>query len=62
MAATWSFDHSAIYRGLQLRLAIAKDLSLTVGFIRMDREIILMQLGYQFNSCNLIHIQELQIR
>jgi hypothetical protein len=31
MAATWSFDHSAIYRSLQLCLAIANDLSLVVG-------------------------------
>jgi hypothetical protein len=31
MAATWSFDHSAIYRSLHLRLAIANDLSLAEG-------------------------------
>jgi hypothetical protein len=31
MAATWSFDHSAVYRNLQLHLAIAKDLSLAIG-------------------------------
>jgi hypothetical protein len=31
MAATWSFDHSAIYRSLHLRLAIANDLSLEEG-------------------------------
>jgi hypothetical protein len=30
MVATWSFDHSAIYRSLHLRLAIANDLSLVV--------------------------------
>jgi hypothetical protein len=30
MAATWSFDHSAIYRSLHLRLAIDNDLSLVV--------------------------------
>jgi hypothetical protein len=30
MAATWSFDHSAIYRSLYLHLAIANDLSLVV--------------------------------
>jgi hypothetical protein len=37
MAATWSFDHSAIYRSLHLCLAIANDLSLVVesqGYIR----------------------------
>jgi hypothetical protein len=32
MAATWSFDHSAIYRSLHLHLAIANDLSLVVGY------------------------------
>jgi hypothetical protein len=31
VAATWSFDHSAIYRSLHLRLAIANDLYLVVG-------------------------------
>jgi hypothetical protein len=31
MAATWSFDHSAIYRSLHLCLAIANDLSLAEG-------------------------------
>jgi hypothetical protein len=31
MATTWSFDHSANYHSLHLRLAIAKDLSLVVG-------------------------------
>jgi hypothetical protein len=30
-AATWSFDHSAIYRRLYLRLAITNDISLVVG-------------------------------
>jgi hypothetical protein len=28
----------------------------------MDRKVILMQLGYQFNSYNLMHIEESQIR
>jgi hypothetical protein len=31
MAATWSFDHSVIYRSLHLCLAITNDLSLVVG-------------------------------
>jgi hypothetical protein len=31
MAVMWSFNHSAIYRSLHLRLAIANDLSLVVG-------------------------------
>jgi hypothetical protein len=31
MAAMWSFDHSAIYRSLHLRLAIANDLPLVEG-------------------------------
>jgi hypothetical protein len=58
MAATWSFNHLAIYRSLHLRLAIANDLSLAMGSIRIDREVVLMQLGHQFNSYNLMHIQE----
>jgi hypothetical protein len=31
MAATWSSDHSTIYHNLQLRLAIANNLSLAIG-------------------------------
>jgi hypothetical protein len=58
MAATWSSDHSAIYRGLHLHLAIAIDLSLAIGFIRIDWKVVLKQLGYQSNSYNLMHIQE----
>jgi hypothetical protein len=58
MAAMCSFDHLAIYRDLPLRLAIANDLSLAVGFTKIDWKVILMQLGYQFNSYNLIHNQE----
>jgi hypothetical protein len=45
MAATWSFDHSAIYHSLHLRLAIANDLSLVIGVARIDRKVIVMQLG-----------------
>jgi hypothetical protein len=30
MASMWSSDHSVIYRNLQLRLAIANDLSLAI--------------------------------
>jgi hypothetical protein len=59
MATTWSSDHSAIYRSLQLCLAIANDLSLAIGSSRIDQKVTLMQLGYQFNSYNLMHIQEL---
>jgi hypothetical protein len=57
MTATWSSNHSAIYRGLQLRLAIANDLSLVLGSSMIDRKFTLMQLGHQFNSYNLMHIQ-----
>jgi hypothetical protein len=39
MAATWSFDHSAIYRNLQLCLAIANDLSLAIGSSRIDQKV-----------------------
>jgi hypothetical protein len=62
MTTTWSFDHSAIYRGLLLHLAIANDLSLAIGFTMIDQNVILMQLGHQFNSHNLLHNQELSIR
>jgi hypothetical protein len=58
MATTWSSNHSAIYRGLLLHLTIANDLSLVTRFIRIDWKVILMQLGYQFNYYNLMHIQE----
>jgi hypothetical protein len=58
MAATWSFDHSTIYRNLHLLLVIANDLSLAIGSTRVDWKVTLMQLGHQFNSCNLLHIQE----
>jgi hypothetical protein len=57
MTASWSSDHSAIYRGIHLHLAIANDLSLAMGFTRIDRKEILMQIGYQFDSYNLMHIQ-----
>jgi hypothetical protein len=45
MAATWSFDHLAIYCSLHLCLAIANDLSLLIGVARIDRKVIIMQLG-----------------
>jgi hypothetical protein len=58
MAAMWSSDHSVIYHNLHLRLAIANSLSLATGFTRIDQKFTLMQLGHQFNSYNLIRIQE----
>jgi hypothetical protein len=42
MVAMWSPDHSAIYRHLHLRLAIANNLSLTIGFTRIDLKVNLM--------------------
>jgi hypothetical protein len=45
MAATWSFDHSAIYHSLHLHLAIANDLSLVIGVARIDQNVVVMQLG-----------------
>jgi hypothetical protein len=36
MAATWSFDHLAIYCSLHLHLAIANNLSLAIGLTRVD--------------------------
>jgi hypothetical protein len=62
MAVTWSFDHPAIYCGLHLRLATANDLSLVLGATRIGWNDILIRLGYQFNSYNLMHIQESQLR
>jgi hypothetical protein len=58
MATTWSFNHSAIYHNLYLRLAIANDLPLAIGFTRIDQKVVLMQLGYQSNSYNLMHMQD----
>jgi hypothetical protein len=58
MAATWSSNHSAIYRDLYLRLVITTNLSLAIGFTSLDRKVNLMQLGHQFNSYNLMHKQE----
>jgi hypothetical protein len=62
IAAPWSFHHSVIYRSLHLRLAIANDLSQTIGFTRIDQKIILIQLGQQFNSYNLMHIPRSNIK
>jgi hypothetical protein len=45
MAATWSFDDSAIYHSLHLYLAIVNDLSLVTGVVRIDRKVVIMQLG-----------------
>jgi hypothetical protein len=44
IAARWSSDRSAIYRNLYIRLAIANDLSRTIGSIRVDWKVSLMQL------------------
>jgi hypothetical protein len=55
MAVMWCSNHLAIYRSLRLRLAIA------IRVTRIDRKVIIMQLGYQFNSYNLMHIQESQL-
>jgi hypothetical protein len=43
-AATWSSDHSGIYRGLYLCLAITKYLYLAIGSTRVDHKVSLMQL------------------
>jgi hypothetical protein len=58
MIATWSSDHSTIYHSLHLHLAIVNDISLAIGVTRRDQKVIVMQLEYQFNSYNLMHIQE----
>jgi hypothetical protein len=38
------YNHLAIYHSLYLHLAIANDLSLAIGSIRIDRKVIVMQL------------------
>jgi hypothetical protein len=58
MPVMWSFDHSAIYHNLQLRLAIANDLSLAIGSSRIDQKVTLMQLGINSTPINLTHNQE----
>jgi hypothetical protein len=57
MATTWSSDHSVIYRNLHLCLAIANDLSLTIGSTKVDWKVSLIQLRPQFNSSDLMHKQ-----
>jgi hypothetical protein len=58
MIATWSFNHPAIYHTLHLHLAIANELSLAIVVTRIDQKVVVIQLGYQFDSYNLMHIQE----
>jgi hypothetical protein len=58
MAATWSFDHSAIYYNPQLSLAMANVLSLAIASTRLDWKVSLMQLQLHYNSYNLMHNQE----
>jgi hypothetical protein len=58
MTAMWSSDHSTIYHVLHLRLAMAINLCLAIGFTRIDQKVVLMQLGYQSNSYNQMHIQD----
>jgi hypothetical protein len=58
MVAPWSSDHLATYRDLHLHLSIANDLSLAIGFTRVDWKVSSMQLRHPFNSYNLMHKQE----
>jgi hypothetical protein len=58
MTATCSSDHSAIYRNLQLCLAIANDPSLAIGSSMIDRNVTLMQLDINSTPINLMHNQE----
>jgi hypothetical protein len=55
MTITWSFDHSTIYRGLHLCLAMANDLSLAIELTRVDWKVSLMQQRHPFNYYNLMH-------
>jgi hypothetical protein len=43
-----------LYRTLQLCLAITNDLSLAIGITRINQKGILMQLGHQSNSYDLM--------
>jgi hypothetical protein len=58
MAATWSSNHSTIYRDLQLHIAITNNLSLAIESTRVDWKVSLMQLRHPFNSYDLMHKQE----
>jgi hypothetical protein len=58
VAATWSSNHSAIYRNLYLHLAITNDLSLAIGSSRIDRKVTLMHLDINSTPINLMHNQE----
>jgi hypothetical protein len=58
MAATWSFDHSAIYRSLHLWLTIANDLSVAIGSSMIDQKVHLIQLGITSTPINQMHNQE----
>jgi hypothetical protein len=58
MTATWSSDHSDMYRNLQLHLAIANDISLSIGSSRIDQKVTLMQLDINLIAINLMHNQE----
>jgi hypothetical protein len=46
MTGTWSSNHSAIYRGIYLCLAIANDPSQVIWLTKIVWKVILMQLGY----------------
>jgi hypothetical protein len=52
MTATWSFDHSAIYRGLYLRLDISNDLSLVIGITKIDWKVTLCNQGINSTPIN----------
>jgi hypothetical protein len=58
MAVTWSSDHSAIYCGIHLQLAIANNISLAIGLTWVDWKVSLMQLRHPFNSYNIMHKQK----
>jgi hypothetical protein len=58
MIVRWSFNHPTIYHGIHLCLDIANDLYLAIGVTWIDQKVTIIQLRYQFNSYNLVHIQE----
>jgi hypothetical protein len=46
MIATWSSEHSVIYRSLHLHLAITNNLSIAIRVTWIDQKVIIMQQGY----------------
>jgi hypothetical protein len=55
LAVTWPSDHSPIYRGLQLRLAMANILQILARSLRIIQKVFLMHLYFWSTPTNLMH-------